>query len=175
MYREDPAMTSAFDHICRSQLIRAVTVGFQLSKWLCELDKVKHPSVLKTLYAFGFVALASIGFLLASPAQAAVTKWNCGCTPEELYGECKCTGYEFQLKKSGTREFQARCTQETTPLNQDVYPQFVEVRRDNGVTCTKGFPVPPFPGTLRYQSKSCTNWSAIKKNTVHMAIRCYAQ
>lgn len=132
-----------------------------------------HHLLAKALHGFTFAVLASIGFLLVSPAEAAATKWYCDCTPEDQrLGLCKCTGYEFELKRSGTREFQARCTQRTTPSNRRIFPQFVEVRRDKGVTCSTGVTI---PANHPYKSKQCTNWSAIKKNTVHMAIECYAR
>lgn len=133
-----------------------------------------HHSLAKLLHSSAFVVLASVGFLVASPAQAGgPQKWYCDCMPPDRNkGECGCKGYQFEMKKWGTKEFQGRCPQRTTPSGKTIHPQFVDVGVSVSITCTYSFPIPT---NYPYASMVCTNWNIAQKNTLTASIQCTAK
>lgn len=134
---------------------------------------MKLLSLTKLLHSCAYIVLACAGLLLASPAQAGPVKWYCDCIPpDRAQGECKCGGYAYEMKRSSTRQFQGRCTQINTQSNLKVYPNFVDIIRGNGVSCTiNAINRVSHP----YVSKNCTHWGAISRQSVYMTITCTAK
>lgn len=114
-------------------------------------------SVFTWILALTLAAVMSIPNL----AQAAVTKWECGCLPEKKSrAQCSCDGYTFQLKPYGTREFRGLCIAAMSELGVELNV----TRKDSNITCTA--PGYFFGSTIRM----CTNWSMLFKRTVGMSV-----
>ena len=103
-----------------------------------------------------------------SPLQCAIDALHCHCTAAA--GEsCSCS-FSYTLGKLGTKEFRGYCD----AMSPDsVFPVLDVHNLNTGNTCTiqatDAFASPP------YRSRSCTNWSLTKTDSINVETICYNQ
>ncbi|MFN3231977.1 MAG: hypothetical protein ACE363_07420 [Alphaproteobacteria bacterium] len=123
----------------------------------------------------GIAIMTIIAAVTLAPGETLATpqKWYCGCTvdPDEVYTTCECPGpYEYNIARSGTKTFRPKCTFHSNNKSVvRVLPKLVVIEKDKHVTCT----VSVYPVQMNgYGSKSCTNWGALKRNSVKFKMVC---
>ena len=86
--------------------------------------------------AVGVLAITAVA---ARQVDAAPQQWTCNCTisPDEIGGACECTGYRYDIARSGTKQFRGFCafksnSDEVVEVRQGIH--VVEKAKD--VTCT---------------------------------------
>ena len=116
------------------------------------------------------LCLAFLLFLgLWSAGAVAYDNIDCDCDPSissetDSDGQyCRCEK-DFTIGPAATHEFHFRCLDEHVD-NDAYYSQIGDL--SSSTTCTIGIYVP------FYQSRSCTNWSPFKKDTLHLWTQCY--
>lgn len=123
-----------------------------------------HARTPRLIIATGFslFLLALAGFA-PNAVHASPQKYHCDCDPGDTdTSSCYCD-YSYELKRSATKEFRGYCSYDN---GWAMHPVFYS-HPDKSMTCTLPFPV----GTL-YDSKSCTNWSALHKRSVSLRLNC---
>ncbi len=113
--------------------------------------------------------------LVPDPALAKPQKWTCNCTisPAERYETCECPGpYSYNIAKSGTKRFWAKCTFRSKGHDIGVVlPKLEVIDKSSKVTCT----VVSYPFLEGgYGRKSCTNWGNKQRNSVSFKVICGA-
>ena len=85
--------------------------------------------------------------------------YHCHCTPAPGEKSCDCK-YTYTLGKSSTREFKGFCS-------GGLYISAIEVSgRKSSTTCTDDVI------WMGYVSRSCTNWSPVTRDELHITVRC---
>ena len=86
--------------------------------------------------------------------------YHCICWPEKGHKTCSCD-YKYTLGKSATKEFRGYCDNILA-----TYERIDIQGLSKDTTCTGNF---PWDG---YITKSCTNWSPLKKDKVRISLHC---
>ena len=113
---------------------------------------------------FGFVLVAAAALLAAPQSVQASTyeSYHCPCTAPE--GEsCSCT-YGYTLGKLATKEFRGYCDDIG---GTDPVPDLKIHNLNTGNTCTIEMAVGA------YRSRSCTNWSLTRSDSIDIEVVCY--
>ena len=85
--------------------------------------------------------------------------YHCHCAPAPGEKSCECK-YNYTLGKSSTREFKGFC-------GNGLYISAIEVSgRKSSTTCTDDVI------WMGYISRSCTNWSPVTRDKLHVTVRC---
>ena len=85
--------------------------------------------------------------------------YHCHCTPAPGEKSCDCK-YNYTLGKSSTREFKGFC-------GGGLYISAINVSgRNRSTTCTDDVI------WMGYISRSCTNWSPLTRDDLHVTVRC---
>ena len=85
--------------------------------------------------------------------------YHCHCAPAPGEKSCECK-YNYTLGKSSTREFKGFC-------NDGLYESAINVSGlKNTTTCTDDVI------WMGYISRSCTNWSPVTRDELHVTVRC---
>jgi hypothetical protein len=120
---------------------------------------------MKNLMRSVFVAAAAL--LVAPPSASASTyqSFHCQCTAPE--GEsCSCS-YSYTLGKLATKEFRGYCDEMADGTK---FPDLFVHNLNKGNTCTIQVGVIATP---QYRSRSCTNWSLTRSDSVDIEIDCH--
>jgi len=123
---------------------------------------------MKNLVGSVFVAVSALFIAPQSASASTYESYHCGCTAPA--GEsCSCT-YGYTLGKLATKEFRGYCDSigGTTPI-PDVYVHNLNKGNTCTIEATDNFASPPF------RSRSCTNWSLTKNDSIDVQVECYNQ
>jgi hypothetical protein len=138
--------------------------------------KINAKRIRATLLHIALVGSIAAGFAgqMSVDAAANPVRWSCKCQVpgSKRTDKCTCSGYSYDLPRSGTKEFRGYCD---GSINGTIYgetrsprPKFVNVMRGKNVTCT----INNTQYYVNYTKKQCTNWGFAKRNKVTMSIEC---
>jgi len=117
---------------------------------------------MKNLIGFVFVAAAALVAAPQSAQSATYESYHCTCTAPE--GEnCSCS-YSYTLGKLATKEFRGYCDDIG---GDNPVPDLKIHDLNKGNTCTIELAVGD------YRSRSCTNWSLTRSDSIDIEVVCY--